>query len=100
MLGPALAIVLAIATSISYGVPYCIGVLVIFGISQVAENQFLRPLVFSKFMDINPLVVIISLLVGAKFLGLWGAILAPVVASVFIVLIDELYIKTINQEEQ
>lgn len=100
VLGPALAIVLAIATSISYGVPYCIGVLVIFGISQVAENQFLRPLVFSKFMDINPLVVIISLLVGAKFLGLWGAILAPVVASVFIVLIDELYIKTINQEEQ
>lgn len=100
VLGPALAIALAIVTSISYGIPYCIGVLIIFGISQVVENQFLRPLVFSKFMDINPLVVIISLLVGAKFLGLWGAILAPVVASVFIVLIDELYIKTINQEEK
>ncbi len=99
VVGPALAIALAIATSIGYGIPYIIGVLVIFGVSQVVENQFLRPLIFSKFMDINPLVVIISLLVGAKFLGLWGVILAPVVASVFIVLIDELYIKAINKEE-
>ena len=100
VVGPALAIILAIATSVSSGIPYCIGVLVIFGISQVLENQFLRPLIFSKFMDINPLVVIVSLLIGAKFLGLWGVILAPVVASVFIVLIDELYIKAINQEEK
>ena len=100
VVGPALAIILAIVTSVSSGIPYCIGVLVIFGISQVLENQFLRPLIFSKFMDINPLLVIVSLLVGAKFLGLWGVILAPVVASVFIVLIDELYIKAINQEEK
>lgn len=100
VVGPALALVLALATSITAGIPYCIGVAVVFGIAQVLENQFLRPLIFSKFMDINPLVVIISLLVGAKFLGLWGVILAPVVASVFIVLIEELYVKAINQEEQ
>ena len=66
---------------------------------QILENQFLRPVIYGKFMNVHPLVIILSLLVGAKFLGFWGVVLGPAIASVLCVLIDELYIKPINGEE-
>ena len=56
----------------------------------------LRPIVIGKLMNIHPLTIVLSLLIGAKFLGFWGVILGPAIASVVCVLIDELYIKPIN----
>ena len=57
----------------------------------------MRPVVFGKFMDMHPLFVIFSLLVGGKFGGLLGLIFAPAIAAIISVLIDELYLKTINK---
>ncbi len=99
-IGPAIAIGLTLATAASGGIGYIILVLLVCMIAQVVQNQAVRPFVLGKFMNMHPLMIILSLLIGAKFLGLWGVILAPAIASVFIVLIDELYIKTINKEEK
>lgn len=99
-IGPAIAIALSLATSASGGFWHVILVLIVCMIAQIVQNQAVRPLVLGKFMNMHPLMIIVSLLIGAKFLGLWGVILAPAIASVVIVLIDELYIKTINNEEK
>lgn len=97
VIGPALAVGLGLFISANHGFGYVMLVFVIYMLAQGLQNQLLRPLVFGKFMDMHPLIIIISLLIGAKFLGVWGVILAPAIASVVCVLIDELYIKTINK---
>ena len=40
------------------------------------EAYLLQPLVMKKIVGISPLIVILSLLVGAKIAGIWGVILA------------------------
>ena len=46
----------------------------------------------------HPLLIIVALLIAARFLGFWGVILSPAIASVICVLVDELYLNRINQE--
>lgn len=50
---------------------------------QQLENYFLQPLVIKKVIGISPLVVILSVLMGASLAGFWGLILAiPVAVSI------------------
>lgn len=50
---------------------------------QQLENYFLQPLVIKKVIGISPLVVILSILMGAALAGFWGLILAiPVAVSI------------------
>ena len=98
VIGPVIATGIGLVTSVGGGFLYVIGVFVVYIIAQLLENQLLRPVIFGKLMDIHPLTIIVSLLIGAKFLGIWGVILGPAIASVICVLIDELYVKEINKE--
>ena len=66
-------------------------------IAQWISNNFIRPFIFGKFMDLHPLVILLSFLVAAEFLDVWGVILAPAIAAVVAVLFDELYVKQINK---
>ena len=97
VIGPTIAVIIGLLSAISGGFGFVILTLVVLGIAQWLENQIVRPLVFGKLMDMHPILIIISLLVGARFFGVWGVILGPAIASVVCVLVDELYIKN-NQE--
>jgi predicted PurR-regulated permease PerM len=56
---------------------------------QRFENYVVQPAVYGRTLDINPLVTILSVLVGASLLGILGALLAiPVAAAIQIVLRD------------
>lgn len=99
VIGPTIATAIGLCTSFSGGFWYVLLVFAIFIVTQWLENQFLRPIVFGRLMDMHPLMIILSLLVGAKFLGIWGVILAPAIASVICVLVDELYIQTVNKTQ-
>ena len=99
VVGPLIAFLISIAVCWQMGIPVLIGITVAFMIAQWAENNLLRPYIFSKFMDLHPLVIFFSLLVTAKFLGVVGVIFAPAIAATVCVLIDELYIKNINKYE-
>ncbi len=97
IIGPIVAFSLGAFVALQKGWLYIIPVAVIYVGAQWISNQIVRPLVFGKFMDMHPLLIIFAFLVAAKFLGVWGVILAPAIASLFTVLIDELYLKTVNQ---
>lgn len=99
VIGATIAVAISIYTSIDGGFLYVISTFVIMMLAQWLQNQIFRPIVFGKFMDMHPLLVIVSLLIGAKFMGFWGVVLAPAIASVICVLIDELYLKPINKEK-
>ncbi len=99
VIGPLIAYVIAIAVCWQMGMPVLIGITLAFILAQWAENNLLRPYIFSKFMDLHPLVIFFSLLVTAKLLGVIGVIFAPAIAATVCVLVDELYIKNINNND-
>ena len=98
VVGPAIAVGLGLITSVSQGFLYVLLTFAIYMIAQWAQNQLLRPIVFGKLLNMHPLLIIVSLLIAARFLGFWGVILSPAIASVICVLVDELYLNRINQE--
>ena len=98
VVGPALAIALGLVTSASSGILYVLLTFIVYMIAQWAQNQLLRPIVFGKLLNMHPLMIIVALLISARFLGFWGVILSPAIASVICVLVDELYLNKINEK--
>ncbi len=62
------------------GVSVAFVVMLFYVIVQQFEGYLLSPLIVKKVTGVSPLVVIISLLIGAKLAGFWGIILAVPVA--------------------
>jgi predicted PurR-regulated permease PerM len=62
---------------------------VFFVVYQQIENHMLQPLVYGRTVELSPLVVLISVLIGAEVAGVLGALGAiPVAGTVQIVLLD------------
>jgi predicted PurR-regulated permease PerM len=57
---------------------------------QQVESNVLQPLVYSKAVQLNGLVILIALLVGGQLLGIPGALLAIPVAEIIRIVITEL----------
>ncbi len=97
VLGPTIALTLIVLSAYKQGfIAIAIAIVVFLAVQQISNNV-IRPVVFGKFMDLHPLVIIFALLVGGKFGGFLGLILAPAIAAIVTVLIDELYLKTIHK---
>lgn len=62
---------------------YAILIAVVMGIIQGLENNILVPRIVGDALDLHPLLVMISVIMGASLAGILGAVLAaPVVASI------------------
>jgi predicted PurR-regulated permease PerM len=57
---------------------------------QQAEGSLLQPLVYSKAVQLNGLVILVALLVGGQLLGIPGALLAIPVAEIIRIVVTEL----------
>ena len=98
IVGPAIALVVCLAVTYKLGWTVVILTAVIFLIAQVVENNVVKPYVFGKFMDLHPIVIYIFLFVCAKYFGAVGAIFAPAIAADVCVLVEELYLKSMDQD--
>lgn len=67
--------------------------LVAFTILQFAESKFIMPKLIGYRMQLHPATVIIVLLVGAEFFGIFGMFMAAPVAAILRVLIRYYFIK-------
>lgn len=99
IIGPTIALILCLIMANQMGLLGFGLVIVGFLTAQWISNNLVRPVIFGKFLDLHPLVIIFALLVSAQFLGVWGVILAPALASLVCVLFDEIYIKMINDND-
>ena len=98
VVGPTIAGIICVFMCWSYG-PIIVGLVIFFFLlAQWIENNFVRPYVFGKFLDLHPLIIFFSIFVTAKFLGVIGVVFAPAIAATIAVLLDELYIKPINRK--
>jgi predicted PurR-regulated permease PerM len=64
-------------------------VLVFFVVYQQVENHVLQPLVYSRTVQLSPLAILISVLIGAKLGGVLGALGAIPVAGAIQVILAE-----------
>ena len=96
IVGPTIALVICIIATFEAGPAAIIAVIGVFAIAQLIENQFIRPYVFGKFLDIHPIMIYLFLFITAKYMGPAGIILAPAVAATACVLIEELYMKNLD----
>ena len=97
IIGPTLALLLGIICASQQGISSIILTVLIYLSAQWVSNNFVRPLVFGKFLDLHPVIIIFSFLISAQFLGVWGVILSPAIAALVLTLFEELYIKPINE---
>ncbi|MGE0878599.1 MAG: AI-2E family transporter [Acidimicrobiia bacterium] len=82
LVGATLGAAPAVAVAFVHSVPAGIITLVVFIVYQQFENNFLQVAVMARTVALNPLLVLISVLVGVELLGFVGALLAIPVAGV------------------
>jgi predicted PurR-regulated permease PerM len=74
-----------------HSVPAGIVVVVFFIVYQQIENHVLQPLVYGRTVQLSPLVVLISVLIGAELAGVLGALGAiPLAGALQVILVDYL----------
>lgn len=88
--GPILSAVPAVLLGFSESFILGVIIIIFYIIVQQFENHLLYPLVVKKIIGINPLVVIISLLVGYQLGGFFGIILAVPLATLIMELVNDL----------
>ena len=96
VVGPAIALIICLIAAYKAGPVVMLLVLLVFCIAQLCENNFVRPYVFGKFLDLHPLIIYLFLFIAAKYMGVIGVIFAPAIAATVVVLIEELYMKNLD----
>lgn len=100
IVGPTISVIAIIAAAYSAGWLKIILAIVVFLLVQQISNYVIRPFLFGKFMALHPLTLFLALFIAQQYFGVVGVILSPAIASTVCVLIDELYLKNINKQEQ
>jgi predicted PurR-regulated permease PerM len=87
--GATIAAIIVGAVAFLHSIPAGIIVIVFFVVYQQIENHILQPIVYGRTVQLSPLVVLISVLVGAELAGVLGALAAiPVAGSLQVILVD------------
>lgn len=96
VVGPTIAFFICIFAVLKSGPLAVVLTAIVFGAAQLIENNFVRPYVFGKLLNIHPLLVFLFIFLAAKFLGIIGVIFAPAIAALAVVLVEEIYMKSIE----
>lgn len=87
--GPILGAIPAILVAFTVSPLYALIVLLLYIGVQQLESQILVPNIMKKAVGLSPVVIIIALLIGAKLMGITGAVLAIPAAAAISVIIRE-----------
>jgi predicted PurR-regulated permease PerM len=89
--GATIAGIVVCLVAFLHSVPAGIVVLVFFVVYQQIENHFLQPVIYGRTVQLSPLAVLVSVLVGAELAGILGALAAiPVAGAIQVVVRDQL----------
>jgi predicted PurR-regulated permease PerM len=94
MVGPALASLVPLAISLLLPDPFprTLIILVCFILIQALESNILGPRIVGHAVGLHPIAAILTLLVGAKLFGIFGALLATPVVAVLWVIVNTVYL--------
>jgi predicted PurR-regulated permease PerM len=87
--GATLALLVVGAVAFLHSIAAGIVVVAFFIVYQQIENHLLQPLVYGRTVQLSPLVVLISVLIGAELAGILGALGAiPVAGALQVLVVD------------
>lgn len=89
MVGPVLAAIPAVLLAFLQSPTMGLYVVILYIFVQQLENHVLVPLILGKTLNLNPVVIIISLLVGQQLAGIPGMILAVPVSTIIVEMLDD-----------
>ncbi len=89
IIGPIFAGGLSVLVALSDSPVIALWVVLLYVLVQQFENHFLVPQIMKKAVGLSPVVIIVTLLVGAKLMGIWGILLAVPVGSAISVVFQE-----------
>ena len=93
-LGPLIAAIPGIFFAFAQSPAKAIAVIVLYIVVQQIENNFIVPKVMGKSTGLNPLVVILSILIGMRIAGVVGALVAVPIAAAAAVYVETLHNKS------
>jgi len=89
--GATVAGIIVAIVAFLHSIPAGIVVVVFFVVYQQIENHFLQPVIYGRTVQLSPLAVLISVLVGAELAGILGALAAiPVAGTIQVIVRDQL----------
>jgi predicted PurR-regulated permease PerM len=89
LVGATLAAIIVVAVGFLHSVVAGIVLIVFFIVYQQFENHVLQPLVYHRTVALSPLVILISVLIGAELAGVLGALAAiPVAGAIQVLIVD------------
>ena len=89
--GATIAGVIVTLVAFLHSVPAGIVVVTFFIVYQQIENHFLQPVIYGRTVQLSPLAVLVSVLVGAELAGILGALAAiPVAGALQVIVRDQL----------
>lgn len=91
LVGATLGAIPTIAVAFLHSTPAGIAVLIFYVLYQQFENHVLQTTVMSRTVDLNPLAVLVSVLIGVELFGFLGALLAIPLAGVLQVIARDVY---------
>ena len=87
--GATLAAIIVATVGFLHSIVAGIIVIAFFVVYQQIENHLLQPVVYGRTVQLSPLAVLISVLIGAELAGIIGALAAiPVAGAIQVVLVD------------
>ena len=98
--GATIAGIIVVAISFLHSITAGIVMLAFVILYQQAENHILQPLIYGRTVQLSPLVVLISILIGAELAGILGALAAiPVAGSLQVLIRDVLATRRARADE-
>lgn len=91
MIGPIISAIPAVFLTLLYSPVKALLVLILFILIQQFENHVLVPKVMQKSVGLHPIIVIVTMLVGAKLGGITGALVALPIATAADVFLTDIY---------
>lgn len=89
-LGPILSAVPAVVVALTISPAMAIVVVIAYLLIQMLENNLLVPKIMQHAVGLNPVLVILSIMIGANLMGVAGALLAIPFVSFVIVVVNSL----------
>ncbi len=98
LVGSTLGAIPAVVVAFTVDWKLALIVVAIFAASNVIQGNVLSPLILSSSVAMPPILVFFAIMIGAELLGIVGAIIAVPMVATLMVLIQNLYIPSIEKQ--
>ena len=93
LVGATLGAIPAVTVAFIYSVPAGVITLIVYVLYQQFENHVLQVTIMARTVALNPLLVLVSVLVGVELLGIVGALLAIPAGGIIQVIARDVYLE-------